>query len=353
MLNTDILILGAGPAGLSTAYFLKREGITIIEKEDRAGGLMKTDYYENSYFDKTGHLLHLRTDVLKKIIEDELNISLKQIKRNSKIFSHNIFTEYPFQVNLFGLPKEIISRCLKDFIRARISGREKKYKTFKDFIYGEFGEGIADEFLIPYNSKIWTLNPEEMSAGFCEKYIPIPDIYDVIDGALGIVKTDVGYNSSFYYPERGGIETIIKGFLKKIYANIIYKTQPVKINLKKRLVYLSDNTVFNYKYLVSTIPLNQLVKLIEDAPSDVKNAGTKLLNSQVCYFNVITKRVFFDIPHWVYLPEKDIPFYRIGSYSAFDRNLTLDDYNTFYIEFAYSSGDVCDSGNLEVEFHLY
>ncbi|MGB9600141.1 MAG: FAD-dependent oxidoreductase, partial [Myxococcota bacterium] len=92
MLNTDVFIIGAGPAGISTAYFLKSHSVTIVEKEERAGGLMKTDYYENSYFDKTGHLLHLKTEELKRIIEYELNVPLKHIKRNSKIFSHNVFT---------------------------------------------------------------------------------------------------------------------------------------------------------------------------------------------------------------------------------------------------------------------
>ncbi|MCX7959611.1 MAG: NAD(P)-binding protein, partial [Deltaproteobacteria bacterium] len=185
MLQKETIILGSGPSGLSTAYFLKSPNVLIVEKEERAGGLMKTDFYEDSYFDKTGHLLHLRTDELRKVIENELNVPLKRIIRNSKIFSHDIFTEYPFQINLFGLPKEIVARCLKAFIHARMNKRKKNYKSFRDFIFGEFGEGIANEFLIPYNSKIWTVSPDEMSQGFCEKYIPIPAIDDVVDGALG------------------------------------------------------------------------------------------------------------------------------------------------------------------------
>ncbi len=347
MLKTEVMILGAGPSGLSTAYFLQNQDVIVIEKEDRAGGLMKTDFYENSYFDKTGHLLHLRTEELRSLIENELRVPLKNIKRDSKIFSHNVFTEYPFQINLFGLPRDVVSRCLKGFIKVRMNKSKKRYKSFKDFIYGEFGDGIAEEFLIPYNSKIWTINPEYMSAGFCEKYIPIPEIDDVIDGALGIARTDVGYNSSFFYPLREGIESIIKGFLRKIQANIIYKTHPIKINLKKRLVYLSNNTVYNYRYLVSTIPLNEFISLIEDAPEDVHRAGKKLRNTMVCYFNIITKRVVDSLPHWVYLPERDIPFYRIGSYSAFERSTTKEEYNTFYLEFSYRRETGCDSGNLE------
>ncbi|MCX7943497.1 MAG: NAD(P)-binding protein [Deltaproteobacteria bacterium] len=354
MLTTDVLIIGAGPSGLSTSYFLQIPKIVIIEKEDRAGGLMKTDYYEDSYFDKTGHLLHLRTDELRRIIENELNVPLRRIKRNSKIFSRDTFIEYPFQVNLYGLPKEVVATCLKNFIHAKIKKRKKRYKSFKDFIYGEFGEGIANEFLIPYNTKIWTLNPDDMSAGFCEKYIPVPDIDDVIDGALGIIKTDVGYNASFYYPERGGIESIIRGFLRRIHSEIIYKSYPVKINLKKRLVFLSNNTVYNYKYLVSTIPLNDFISLIEDAPVEIQNAGSRLSNTEICYFNVITKRILDNVPHWIYLPERDIPFYRVGSYSAFNRLLTRDEYETFYIEFSYRKGGFCDSGNLERRIpHLF
>ncbi len=125
MLETDIIILGAGPSGLSTAYFLCSPGVVIVEKDERAGGLMKTDYYDNSYFDKTGHLMHLRTDELRKVIENELNVPLLKIRRNSKIFSHSTFTEYPFQINLYGLPREIVARCLRDFIREKIIKMEE------------------------------------------------------------------------------------------------------------------------------------------------------------------------------------------------------------------------------------
>lgn len=347
MLESEVIILGAGIAGLSTAYFLGNTGSIIIEKEGYAGGLMKTDYYENSYFDKTGHLLHLKSDDLKRLIEVELNVPLNKIRRNAKIFSYDTFIEYPFQINLYGLPKEVIARCLKDFIYAKLKRGKKRYKNFKEFILNEFGNGIANEFLIPYNTKIWTVEPEELSAGFCEKYIPIPSIDDVIDGALGILKTDIGYNSTFYYPQREGIESIVRGFLRKIPHNIIYKTHPVKINLRKQLVFLSNNVVYHYKYLVSTIPLKDFVSLLEDAPKEVLDAGKKLSNTEICYFNIITKRVSENIPHWVYLPERDIPFYRIGSYSAFDRSLTKDEFNTFYLEFSYKSNTSCDSVNLE------
>lgn len=347
MIETDILILGAGPAGLSASYFLKGRRTILVEKEDRAGGLMKTDFYNHSYFDRTGHLLHLRSDELKRLIEVELGVPLIKIERNSRIFIHNVFTEYPFQVNLFGLPREVIAKCLRDFIMARIERKRGRYRTFRDFIYNEFGEGIAEEFLIPYNTKIWTVQPEAMSAGFCEKYIPVPAIEDVINGALGIIKRDIGYNASFYYPERGGIESIIRGFLSRIESDIIYRTTPHKINLKKRLVYLSDNTTLHFNHLISTIPLKAFVNLIEDAPQDIKREAKRLDNTSVCYFNVVAKRGSNSIPHWVYLPERDIPFYRIGSYSAFSRGLTTDDYNTFYIEYSYRSDVMCDSANLE------
>lgn len=346
MLNTEVLILGAGVAGLSTAYFLKRKRSIIIEKESRAGGLMRTDFYSNSYFDKTGHLLHLRTDDLKRLIEVDLGVTLTKIERDSKIFTHGIFMEYPFQVNLNGLPREVIARCLIDFITTRLNRKKHRYRSFKEFIYGEFGAGIAEEFLIPYNSKIWTLPPDQMSPGFCEKYIPVPKIEDVVAGALGIIKKGIGYNASFYYPQRGGIEAVIKGFLRHTSTEILLKTRPVRINLAKRLVYLSDNNVFHFDHLVSSIPLKEFVLLIEDAPESIRDAARRLTNTQVTYFNIITKRTVDRLPHWVYLPEKEIPFYRVGSYSAFTRELTLPEYNTFYLEFSHRSGVSCDVANL-------
>ncbi|MBW2182452.1 MAG: NAD(P)-binding protein, partial [Deltaproteobacteria bacterium] len=106
-----ILIIGAGLAGLSTAYHLGKEEYEIYEKENEAGGLCRSFKKDGFTFDYTGHLLHLRNEYTKKLIEKLLPGKIKPHTRCASIYSKGVFTSYPFQANLHGLPKEVIEEC--------------------------------------------------------------------------------------------------------------------------------------------------------------------------------------------------------------------------------------------------
>jgi len=108
----QIVILGAGLTGLSTAYHLERAGIydyTIFEKDARPGGLLKSVAHEGFTFDYTGHLLHINNDYFKTFLHDiaDLESNFLNIVRQSAIYSHNQLTNYPYQMNLYGHPTDV------------------------------------------------------------------------------------------------------------------------------------------------------------------------------------------------------------------------------------------------------
>src|ERR1035437_10134214 len=102
------IIIGAGFAGLSAGHRLKKDYL-ILEKNERPGGLCRTDIVDGFTFDYTGHFLHLRKPETKKFILENSEVPLKSISRKASIYSHGVYTGYPYQVNSFGLPAEIIS----------------------------------------------------------------------------------------------------------------------------------------------------------------------------------------------------------------------------------------------------
>ena len=119
-----VVVLGGGLAGLSTLWHLQKAGHTdchLFEKESRLGGLTRSDFLNGFTFDYTGHLLHFRDESVKKLVADLLGENLHQVVRNSWIFSNGVYTRYPFQTNLFGLPRSVIKECILGFIKA--SGR--------------------------------------------------------------------------------------------------------------------------------------------------------------------------------------------------------------------------------------
>ena len=155
MAKKKILILGAGLAGLSAAWHLQRLGIDcrIFEKEAEIGGLCHSKKINGFTFDCDGHLLHFKHNYTLQLIKKLLGRNLIRHKRRASIYSYGRFTRYPFQANLYGLPKSIVKDCLLEFIKIHRNGSKTRRNTsFRHWIDKTFGKGIARHFMIPYNA---------------------------------------------------------------------------------------------------------------------------------------------------------------------------------------------------------
>ena len=109
----DIVIIGAGLTGLSTAYHLEQAGFfdyKIFEKEATPGGLCRSVEQDGFTFDYTGHLLHTSDNYFRTLLENIVGLdTMNTIKRRSFIYSQGCYTRYPYQINLYGLPPETIA----------------------------------------------------------------------------------------------------------------------------------------------------------------------------------------------------------------------------------------------------
>src|SRR3972149_8320456 len=140
-----IIIIGAGLTGLSAAYHLEKKGFydyLIFEKEDQPGGLCRSIEQDGFTFDYTGHLLHISDNYFQQFLDEIIGFNqLIAIERKSFIYSNNVFTNYPFQTNLFGLPYSIIAECIEQFVVRPKS--HTKIKTYKEWVLKHFGAGLA------------------------------------------------------------------------------------------------------------------------------------------------------------------------------------------------------------------
>src|SRR6266850_6858882 len=121
MSHVRTLILGGGMSGLSCAYHLK-ENYLLVEKSDEPGGLSRSIKQDGFVFDHTGHLLHLRNPYTLKLIPELLGDNLVLNERRAWIYSSKTYTRYPYQANLYGLPKNVIKECLTSLIEAQLEG---------------------------------------------------------------------------------------------------------------------------------------------------------------------------------------------------------------------------------------
>ena len=183
MRKTDTLILGAGLSGLSAAYHLAGHDFLVVEKQGVPGGLCTTEEKQGFLFDQTGHWLHMRDEKMKQLVSALPGLDCITIARKSYVFSHNIFTRYPFQSNTFGLPPQVIRDCVEGFIRAHEKNDSSRAgENFYEWCMANLGEGISRHFMIPYNSKLYTVHPKEFASHWCDTYIPVPTIEQVVEG---------------------------------------------------------------------------------------------------------------------------------------------------------------------------
>jgi protoporphyrinogen oxidase len=330
--DARVVILGGGLAGISTAYHLKRPWL-LLEKEDRLGGHARTDQTKGFFFDKTGHWLHLRDPYVKQLIDELLPGQMARVERKARIFSHGVLTRFPFQANLYGLPPEVVSECLIEFVRAHADPRSQEpARNFEDFCLKKFGAGISRHFMIPYNHKLWGVHPREITAEWCSRFVPIPKLEDVIKGAVGDVPPEMGYNISFLYPKQGGIETMTRALIARLSGGeVVLGADPEKIDVDARTLVVGGETI-PWRALVATLPLPELVRRLVDPPREIEEAAARLRCTPVRYLNVATKRPPKADFHWIYVPEERYPFYRVGIYTNAVPAMAPPGQGSFYVE---------------------
>jgi protoporphyrinogen oxidase len=341
-----IIIVGAGLAGLSTAYHLSGVPYRLYEREDEVGGLCRSYRKDGFTFDYTGHLLHFRQPEIKSLVETLLAGRLRKHSRKSFVYSHRTYTEYPFQVNTHGLPPEVVRDCLMGFIATLVrpgSPIEDKDRSFRQWILDSLGEGIAKHFMVPFNEKLWQVSLDELTSDWVSWLVPKPELKDVVNGALGIRDKTFGYNPSFLYPATDGIRVLPESFLSGV-DNLRNGTELVEVDTKRRRALFHDRQtgetrVEHYESLVSTIPVPELVRRCLDFPVPLKEAALALRWVSVSNINLGVAREQVSNKHWLYFPEPEYPFYRVGFPMNFSPLLGRAGCSSMYVEISHKPAE--------------
>jgi protoporphyrinogen oxidase len=327
------VVIGAGFAGLSAGHRLKGDFV-ILEKEQRPGGLCRTQVKDDFIFDYTGHLMHLRDKEIEKFVLKNTPVKMNRIARSSRIYSCGVYTKYPYQANNYGLPPEIIEENLVGFIRAKFAAAKHR-GDFKSWVLATFGEGIAKNFMLPYNSKLWNHPLDKMTLSWLGRFVPNPPLTEILKGIQPQGAKEAGYNACFYYPERGGIESVIKGIYKGVKDRVRLGTQITKIDLKNKIVY-SGKEKIGYEDLISTLPLKKFLALTGEKKHISAAKGLKA--TTVYALNIGYRAREKQELNWVYVPEKQYPFYRIGFPHTFSQYNTPAGMNSVFCEVSVKGG---------------
>jgi UDP-galactopyranose mutase len=184
-------------------------------------------------------------------------------------------------------------------------------ENFEEFIYRVWGRGIAKHFAIPYNRKLWAVPLTEMETSWLGGRVPMPDLEEMIEGALKPVPKPMGPNARFGYPLRGGFQALMDGFRPFVEDRLRLGARVIAVSPVERTIQLSDGTAISYDHLISTMPLPLLIRSMgESVPQNVRDAAAGLRYVSVRCVHIGVGRENLTEKHWIYYPEDPV-FHRI------------------------------------------
>jgi protoporphyrinogen oxidase len=338
-MKVPTLIAGGGLTGLSCARTLaeSESPYLLVERERNIGGLCRTVLKDGFAFDYTGHFLHFHRPEIKDWVLSLADNIFKTRQRHAVIYSHRTYSEYPYQENNSGLPSDIVRENVMGYLEAMLrSGAvgSRGPSNFKNWCQTTLGEGISKNFMFPYNRKLWKTPPEVLTTRWMGRFVPTPRILEVLDGAFARRPSASGYNSSFLYPDQGGISVLPRTIGQGL-PNLWNGVGLRALSLKKKKAWLSSGLEVDYRVLVSSLPLDRLCDLALDLPKPLYAEAKRLKATSIYNIN-LGIRGRQPIPFtWVYFPEEEFLFHRAGSVSACVPTVAPKGCYSLYVEFSY------------------
>ena len=313
-----IAVLGAGVSGLTAARLLSDKGhdIVVYEKNGTPGGLARTRFVDGYLYDPHGG--HIFNSKHKEVVDWVFSLLPKEnwqfTERNAKIYFNGKYVSYPFELSLCELDIDDAVECVYDFILSQ-DGPEPD--NFKDWLTWNFGKAIADYYMIPYNEKIWAYQLENMETQWMQGKMPLPSKREMIRSMLlKNPKERKMPHSTFYYPLKGGIQSMVDTIAEGL--NIKFGIKITSIKKKFDKWYINNDDPVDM--IISTIPLPELPPIMK-LPLDIVDKIKDLK------FNSLTT-VLFDCDKtditWLYIPSHNFRSHRVGYQSTLTPNATPD-----------------------------
>jgi protoporphyrinogen oxidase len=301
-------ILGGGLAGLTVAAHLEQD-CEILEADERPGGHCQSVQEAGFTYDAGGpHIMFSRNQQTLDFMVSLLGDNVHRGRRNNKIFYNGRYVKYPFENGLYDLAPPDRYECLLHYIR----NDYPPPTNFKEWMYHTFGKGLTEKYLLPYNEKIWNVPAEQMSLDWVEGRVPKPPVEDVIKAAVGVESEGYTHQLQFYYPAFGGIESLPKGMERRV-RNITPGFPIRAIRRRAGEWMVSDgNRERRYERLVATIPIHELVQIVEGVPNEIRASVAALRYNSL--FTVAIGLASARLPDYtaVYVPDPAILFHRIS-----------------------------------------
>lgn len=311
MNNKKFAILGAGPSGLTLTHALLDNGCTlddivVLEKQDVAGGLCRSEMVDGAPLDiGGGHFLDLkRKDVLDFVFRfmprEEWNLH----ERVSKIRIREMEIDHPLEANLWQFPTEVQVDYLESIAQAGCVRGEAMPESFAAWVKWKLGDVITREYMLPYNRKIWSMDPDQLGTYWLHKLPNVSFRETLLSCLEGKPMGALPAHGTFLYPKEFGYGEVWRRMGEALGDSLVTSCPVEHIDLTARTV----NGRWQAQTIISTIPWT-LWPGFCDLPTEILTSIASLKNAAIdvdYYPETLSSKA-----HWVYEPDESIAYHRL------------------------------------------
>jgi len=346
-----VVILGAGPAGITAAWRLSELGypVTVLERDDAVGGMARTINVGNYAVDFGPHTFHVReTDESRRVLA-----SIKKffgpdplvLTRGTRVLLRGKEYVYPLEMLqvLKGVSPFLSARIIFDYLVATLKSTfapAKKEDSFEEWGVRNLGRTLYDLCFGIYSERVWGLPTSQISSKQAQRVAKL-NLKNIILRTLGINADPATYFTKYMYP-RKGISLLYEGMAAEVRgAGNVIKLNAPALRLERegdrvaRVVYHEDgqDKTIDCDILLSTLPLPALVSMMTPAlPAPVGAHAAKLRYRSLKLIYVVLKRAQMTDYHWVYLLDEQFRVNRLSEQKNVSPDMVPPDSTVLCIE---------------------
>jgi protoporphyrinogen oxidase len=332
-----VVVLGAGPAGLSAALELSLGGrpVTLLERDGSVGGLARTEVYRDYRFDIGGHRFYTKSDEVHRFWADALGPDLLLRPRLSRIYYRSTFFRYPLQAldTLRGLGPVEALLALGSYLKRRALPLPVE-DTFEGWVTNRFGDRVFRTFFKSYTEKVWGIPCSELRAEWAAQRIKDLSLGGVLLRAVGLGASNVrSLVERFHYPRLGPgmLWDAIRRSAERAGAAVRLGEEVVRIERSDRCVEAVEvegrggRERIPGAHFVSSIPLRAFVQRLDPpAPEVVLRAAGDLRHRDYLTVCLILRRADVFPDNWIYVHEPSVRVARIQNYKNWSGDMVPD-----------------------------
>jgi protoporphyrinogen oxidase len=322
-------------AGFGAAHRLQAEGLdpVVYDKNPYHGGHTASHRLDGFIFDEGPHVSFTKNQRIQELFAESVGGRFERIQAVITNYWRGHWIKHPAICNLHGLPADLIVSVLRDFMERPAPG-ERPIRTYEDWLIASYGRTFAQTFPMEYGYKYHTTTADNMSTDWLGPRLYQASLEEVLYGAVTSETPNVHYVQEYRYPADGGFMAYLERFRRR--TTLALRHHLVRVDPRARRLFFEHGVVIEYDHLVSSVPLPELIRVMDGVPAEVRDAAQRLACTTVVLVNLGVARPDVSDASWIYFYDREFPFSRVSFPRTMSRSTVPDGASSIQCEIYFS-----------------